>query len=178
MNNLYKEIPAGENSPEEINVVVEIPEGNKNKYEYKEEGFLGLDRTLFSPMFFPFSYGFIPQTLSEDGDSLDVILLLTYPVVPQCVVKARPIGVLFMADEKGTDDKIVAVPLEEVDPRFKEIRSVEDLGEHKRKEIETFFSDYKKLEKGKHVEIKGWGKREDALRIIKESIERFHKDNQ
>ncbi|MBM3250975.1 MAG: inorganic pyrophosphatase [Candidatus Nealsonbacteria bacterium] len=176
MTNLYKDIPAGENPPEEINVVVDIPKGSKNKYEYQEDrGYFKLDRTLYSPLFFPFEYGFIPQTISGDGDSLDVILLTTYPTFPGCVISARPIGVLFMKDEKGVDDKIVAVPLEKIDPRFKEVQDIDGLGEHLKKEIELFLADYKKLEteKYKFVEVKGWGDAGQAKEIIKKAVEQY-----
>ena len=173
MNNLYIDLTPGDNPPKEINVVVENPLGERNKYEYKEEGYFSLDRVIFSPVFFPFGYGFIPQTLSEDEDPIDVVLLLTYPVFPGCVVKARPIGILFMEDEKGKDNKIIAVPLDKVDPHFKGVSSLDDMNEHIRKEIQAFFTDYKKLEEGKFVKITGWGTSEDAEKVIKESIERY-----
>jgi inorganic pyrophosphatase len=176
MTNLFKDIPAGKNPPEEINVVIDIPKGGSNKYEYnEEEGYFELDRVLYSPFFYPFEYGFIPQTASEDGDSLDVILLTSFPTFPGCVIKARPIGLLLMKDEEGVDNKIVALPLEKVDPRFKEIQKIEDLSEHLKKEIEVFFADYKKLEKEKYkfVEVKGWGGKEKAKEIIKKAIEKY-----
>ena len=176
--NLYKDIPAGENPPEQINVVVDIPKGCANKYEYNEEkGYIELDRVLYSPMVYPFEYGFIPRTHSEDGDSLDVVLLATYPTIPGCVIKARPIGLLLMKDEAGTDNKIIAVPAEKVDPRFKEIQDINDLGEHIKLEIKNFFEDYKKLEteKYKHVKVEGFENREKALEIIKKAIEKYQK---
>jgi len=176
MTNLFKDLSAGKNPPNQINVVVDIPKGSRNKYEYQEdEGYFKLDRTLYSPMFFPFEYGFIPQTVSEDGDSLDVILLTAYPTFPGCVVSARPIGVFLMEDEEGVDNKIVAVPLEKVDPRFKKIQKVEDLGEHLKKEIEVFFADYKKLEKEKYkfVKVKGWGDAKQAKETIKKAIGKY-----
>ncbi len=180
MTNLFKDIPAGENPPEQINIVIDIPKGSGNKYEYEEDkGYFKLDRTLYSPMFFPFEYGFIPQTISEDGDSLDVVLLTTYPTFSGCVISARPIGVLLMEDEAGIDNKIVAVPSEKVDPRFGEIQKTEDLGEHLKKEIETFFADYKKLEKEKYkfVKIKGWKGTEKAKEIIKKAVEKYAGEN-
>jgi inorganic pyrophosphatase len=178
MANLYKDILAGENPPEEINVVVDIPKGSSNKTEYDEEkGYFKLDRVLYSSIFFPFNYGFIPQTASEDGDSLDVILLSTYPVFSGCLVKARPIGLLLMKDEEGVDNKIIAVPIEKVDPRFKEIQDIDDVGDHFKKEIKNFFEDYKKLEteKYKHVKVEGFEKKEKALEIIKKAIEKYSK---
>lgn len=174
MVNLYKNIPSGEKIPKEINIVVEIPKGEKNKYEYQEEkGYFILDRVLYSSLFFPFNYGFIPQTLSEDGDPLDVVLLSTFSLFPGCIVKGRPIGILVMEDEKGRDDKIIALPQEKADPRFLEIKDVKDLNSHIKKEIESFFSDYKKLEKGKFVKIKGWKGKKEAEKLIKESAKRF-----
>lgn len=176
MTNLFKEVSSGENPPEQINVVVDVPKGSKNKYEYQEnEGYFKLDRTFYSPMFMPFGYGFIPKTMSGDGDPLDVVLLTTYPTFPGCVVSARPIGVLLMKDEKGVDNKIVAVPSEKVDPRFKEIQKVEDLGKHLKQEIEVFFADYKKLEKEKYkfVKVGGWKGRKEAKEIIKKAIEKY-----
>ena len=174
--NLYKDLPAGSNPPEEINVVVDLSRGSANKYEYDEEkGCIKLDRVLYSAMVYPFDYGFIPQTSSEDGDSLDVILLTSYPTIPGCLVKARPIGLLLMKDEEGVDNKIIAVPIDKVDPRFKEIQDIEDLKEHQKKEIKNFFEDYKKLEteKYKHVKVEGFEKKEKALEIIKRAIEKY-----
>lgn len=172
--NLYKDISPGDNLPEEINVIVDIPKGCSNKYEYKEEkGYFELDRVIYSPLFFPFEYGFIPQTLSEDGDSLDVLLLTTFPTFSGCLIKARPVGVLLMEDEKGIDHKIVAVPLEKIDPHFKNIKDIEDVNEHLKEEIKVFFEDYKKLEKGKFVKIKGWENVKKAKEIIEKAIKKY-----
>ena len=178
MKDLYKEVPVGENPPQKINVVVDLPQGSPNKYEYDEDGgFFKLDRTLYSPMFYPFEYGFVPQTLSDDDDPLDAMVLTTYSTFPGCVISTRPIGVLYMKDEDGIDNKILTVPDEKVDPRFKEIKKVDDISNHQKKEIELFFSDYKKLEKGKyeHVEVKGWGNKKEAEKIIEKSIKQFKK---
>lgn len=179
MSNLFKDISSGDNVPEEINVVVDIPKGSKNKYEYNEDGgYFELDRTLHSPLFFPFEYGFIPQTASGDGDSLDVAMIVSGPTFSGCLVKARPIGVLMMKDEKGEDNKIIAVPIESVDPRFKEVKGIEDLGEHLKKEIGLFLADYKKLEKGKYefVEIKGWEDAGKAKELIIEAIDKYKRE--
>ncbi|MFH1656925.1 MAG: inorganic diphosphatase [bacterium] len=176
--NLYKDIPAGSNPPEEINVVIDIPKGSSSKFEYDEEkGYFALDRVLYSPLIYPFEYGFIPQTHSEDGDSLDVILLATYPTFPGCVIKARPIGVLLMSDEAGGDNKIIAVPVDKVDPRFKEIKDITDVGEHLKKEIELFMQDYKKLEveKYKHVKVEGYAGKEKAKELIVAASEKYSK---
>jgi len=180
MKNLFKEISPGKNPPDEINVIVDVPKGGKNKYEYNEEGgFFELDRTLYSPFFFPFEYGFIPQTASGDSDSLDVVLLTSYPTFSGCLINARPIGVFLMEDEKGEDNKIIAVPGKKVDPRFKEIEDIKDLREHLKKEIEIFFADYKKLEieKYKHVKIKGWAGKEEAKEIIRKGIEDYKNED-
>lgn len=174
MVNLYKDISPSDNPPEEINVIIDIPKGCSNKYEYKEErGYFELDRVIYSPLFFPFEYGFIPQTLSEDGDSLDVVLLTTFPTFSSCLIKARPVGVLLMEDEKGIDHKIVAVPLEKIDPHFKDIKDIKDLNEHLKEEIKVFFEDYKKLEKDKFVKIKGWENTDKAKEIIEKAIKKY-----
>jgi len=176
--NLFKDIPSGDNPPEEINVVVDIPKGSHNKYEYnEEEGYFELDRTFYSPLYLPCDYGFIPQTRSEDGDSLDVLLINSFPTFSGCVIKARPIGVMFMEDEKGTDNKIIALPKVKIDPRFKEVSGVEDLPEHLKKEIQAFFEDYKKLEPGKFVKVKGWAGLASAEEIINESVKRYKNGN-
>lgn len=170
--NLMHDIDAG--SEEEINVVVENVKGSSNKIEYdNERGCFMLDRVLYSPVFWPFDYGFIPRTWHEDEDPVDVVLLTTYPTFPGCVVKARPIGVIIMEDEKGIDDKIVAVPIK--DPRFKNVKSIDDLNEHLRKEIQDFFESYKKLEPGKFVKFKEWQGVEKAKEIIRKAKEEYKK---
>ena len=176
--NLFKEVLPGKSPPQEINVVIEVPKGSSNKYEYNEEkGYFELDRTLYSPLFFPFSYGFIPQTRSEDGDSLDVVLLSTFPVSPGCLVVARPIGLLVMEDEAGEDNKIIAVPQEKIDPRFKEIQDIQDLPDHLKKEIKEFFEAYKRLEPGKFVKLKGWEGRDKAKEMIEKAIQNYGSEN-
>lgn len=177
MTNLFRDIPAGENLPENINVVIENVKGSRNKFEYEKEGFFKLDRTCYSPFCTPFEYGFIPQTESGDGDSLDVILLVTHSTFPGCVIKSRPIGLLLMEDEAGEDNKIIAVPAEKVDPRFKEIKDIEDLSQHLRAEIEVYFADYKKLEKEKykHVKVKGFVGAKEAKQIIEKSARAYKK---
>ncbi|MCD6500662.1 inorganic diphosphatase [bacterium] len=176
--NLFKDISPGSNPPNEINVVIDIPKGSSNKYEYNEKGgYFILDRVLYSSVFFPFEYGFIPKTLSEDGDPLDVVLLTTYPTFSGCMIASRPIGVVLMEDEAGEDNKIIAVPQEKIDPRFKKIQGVKDLPEHLRKEIQEFFETYKKLEPGKFVKVKNWGDKEKAEELIKKAIERYANKN-
>lgn len=154
----------GEKAPEIINTIIEIPKGSTNKYEIdRETGVVRLDRVLFSPLFYPCDYGYVPQTLYTDGDPLDALVLLTHPTFPGCVVEAKPLGVMHMKDEKGKDDKIICVGIK--DPRFNNMKKLDDLGEHLRREIVHFFEVYKTLEE-KSVEVKGWSDREDALQII------------
>ncbi len=174
--NLLKEISPGDKVPEEINVIVEIPKGSSNKYEYDEElGVLTLDRALYSPVHFPFEYGTMPQTLSEDNDPLDIVLLSTNPTFPGCLVKAEPIGVLLMEDEAGIDNKIVAVPKAKLDPRFAHIKDIKDLTDHQQKEIQEFFEIYKRLEPNKFVKLTGWEGAKKAKEIITEAVTRYGK---
>jgi inorganic pyrophosphatase len=157
----------------EILVFVEIPKGSCQKFEFDEkEGQIKLDRTLYGPVHFPFEYGFIKGTRGEDGDPLDCVLLSTYPTFPGCLVKARPIGILEMEDEEGIDTKILAVPVEKIDPRFKEIQDVKDLPEHTKKEIKEFFETYKRLEPGKWVKLREFKGKEIAEKMIEEAIKR------
>lgn len=172
--NLYHEVSAGD--AEAFNVIVDLAKGTSNKFEYDEEGgYFKLDRVLHSQMFYPFDYGFIPQTHSDDGDAIDVCLLVTYPTFPGCVVKARTIGMLKTADEKGGDNKILAVPVSKVDPRFDEIKSVEDLPAHVREELLMHFKEIKKLEKAKYdkVVINGFGTVDEAKAEIVKAIEAY-----
>lgn len=172
--NLYHEIPAGD--AETFRVVVDLPKGCSNKYEYDEEGgYFTLDRVLHHQMFYPFDYGFIPQTHSDDGDAIDVCLLVTYPTFPGCVVKARAIGMIKTADEKGGDNKIIAVPVSKLDPRFDEVKSVEDLPAHVREELLLHFKEIKKLEKVKYdkVVVSGFGTADDAKAEIQKAMEAY-----
>jgi inorganic pyrophosphatase len=156
----------GPNAPEQFNAVIEIPRGSTNKYEVDQEtGIIKLDRVLYSPLFYPFDYGYIPQTHYLDGDPLDVLVLLTHPTFPGCVIEAAPIGVLYMSDEKGPDEKILSVALK--DPRYGYRESVDQLNEHTLKEIKHFFEVYKQLEE-KAVEVHGWKDRDDAIRLIQQ----------
>lgn len=160
-------MPIGKKAPEVVNAFIEIPCGNHNKYEYDEElGAMKLDRVLFSPFFYPVDYGFLPQTLADDGDPLDVLVITSSPVFPGCVEEVRPVGILKMADEKGNDDKILAVP--DKDPRYDHITDLERVSPHVMKEISHFFETYKELEK-KEVRVTGWSGREEALAVIREA---------
>lgn len=142
-----------------FNVVVEITKWSSNKVEYNEEkGYFSLDRVLYHSMFYPFDYGFIPQTSAGDGDAIDVCLLVTYPMFPGCVVKARAIGTLVTKDQSGEDYKVIAVPISKLDPRRDEVMSIDDLPKHIQEEISIYFKEYKKLEKEKYdkIEIGGF----------------------
>lgn len=150
--------------------LIEIPRGSRNKYEYDERlGRFRLDRVLYSPLHYPSDYGLILDTISSDGDPLDVLVIVYEPTFTGCVVPIRPIGVLLMRDEKGIDEKIVAVPVGE--PRLSEVRQLEDLPTHLLREIEHFFSVYKALEQ-KEVEVYGWGDVGAAWKLIEEAQER------
>jgi inorganic pyrophosphatase len=151
-----------------IEVVVEIPAGSRNKYEYDHEHqrFV-LDRVLYSSVHYPGDYGFIEETLADDGDPLDVLVLISEPTFPGCVIRARPVGVLDMNDDKGHDYKILAVAHD--DPRFDETNALADLSPHRLREIEHFFDIYKELE-GRQVVVRGWHDVTEAWRIIDESV--------
>jgi inorganic pyrophosphatase len=155
-----------------IEVVVEIPKGSRNKYEMDHDsGALWLDRHLFTAMTYPADYGFVPDTLAEDGDPLDVLVLLDEPTVPGCHIRARPIGVFWMRDEKGPDAKVLAVPAG--DPRWSHIEDLDDMPSHLRAEIEHFFEVYKALEPEKSSEPGGWGDRVAALAEIDAARDRY-----
>lgn len=176
--NLYHEVPCG--TPDEFNVIVDIPKGSSNKYEYDEEGgYFKLDRVVHHQMFFPFDYGFIPQTHAGDGDATDVCLLLTYPTFPGCVIKARAIGMIKTADQDGEDAKILAVPVSKLDPRFDELKSIEDLPKHSQEELLIFFKEVKKLEKAKYdkVMINGFGSVEEAKAEIQKSMDAYKNEH-
>lgn len=165
-----KNLPAGDEYPDSFNVVIEIPKGSRNKYEYDEElDVIKLDRVNYAAMAHPYDYGFIPQTRSEDGDHLDAFVILDSSVFPGCLVSARPVGVLYMIDDGEKDEKIIAVPAH--DPRYDHINKLTDLSPHLPKEIEHFFTHYKDLQ-NKKVEITGWGDREQALEMMKSSLEK------
>jgi len=167
--NLYKDVPRLESFPEEFNVVIDIPMNSTSKFEYDEKGgYFKLDRTLYSPLIYPFEYGFVPQTHGDDGDALDVILLATRPTFSGCIVKSRLVGVLKMSDEAGGDDKLICAPVAKLDPRLAHIKDLEDIEMHLIKEIELFMADYKKLEPGKYkfVKIEGFGDRAEAEKIL------------
>lgn len=165
-----KNLPAGEKYPEVFNVVIEIPKGSRNKYEYDEDlDIIKLDRVNYTAMAHPYDYGFIPQTRSEDGDHLDAIVILDQSVFSGCLLEARPIGILYMVDDGDKDEKILSVPLNDI--RFKHINDLSQLSPHVKDELQHFFEHYKDLQH-KKVEVSGWGGREDAIKVLKDSLEK------
>lgn len=151
--------------------------GHPIKYEMdKEAGTLVVDRFLYTPMTYPGNYGFVPHTLSEDGDPIDVLIASTRPLVPGCVINVRPIGVLKMEDNSGKDEKIIAVPSPKLTLRYEKVKDYTDLPEITLKQIEHFFEHYKDLEPGKWVKIFGWGDSKEAGALILEAIERAKKE--
>ena len=167
-------ISIGKNPPQEVNVVVEVPIGGEPiKYEMdKESGALIVDRFLYTAMRYPGNYGFIPHTLSADGDPCDVIVANTRAIVPGAVMSCRVVGVLLMEDEAGGDEKIIAVPSTKLTRRYEKVENYSDLPAITLQQIEHFFSHYKDLEKGKWVRVLGWGDANKAFQIIAESIDR------
>ena len=152
-----------------LDVIIEIPRGSRNKYEYDVEmKCIRLDRVLFSSVHYPTDYGFVPHKCAEDGDHLDVMVVVEEPTFPGCMITVRPIGVLEMTDENGLDYKILAVP--DADPRFTEVRKLRDLPSHWLLEIENFFASYKALE-DKETNVRGWHDREKAWDVIDNSKE-------
>lgn len=171
----FHRIELNKKTPELVNVVVEIPRGSHNKYEYDEEtGEIRLDRILYSAVFYPTDYGFIPQTRSEDGDHLDILVLVSEPLFPGCVLEVKPIGVLNMEDEAGRDEKIIGVASR--DPRLKEVNDLDGMEHHLKIEIQNFFEVYKKLEK-KPVSVHRWAGKEEAYRVINKAVEKFKKES-
>jgi len=170
--NLLHNVPAGDIN--NINVIVEIPKGSKNKYEIdKETGLIALDRAAHTAQDFPFDYGFVPQTLWDDGDALDVILLTTFPLAPGILVRARPVAIMNMIDSGESDDKIIAVPVD--DPRFEKTQDLKDINSHTLKEIEHFYSTYKKLQ-NKVVEVTGFKGKKEAQDVFEEGLKLYTKE--
>lgn len=169
-------IPPGKNPPEDIYVVVEIPQDSSIKYELdKESGAVFVDRFLFTAMHYPFNYGFIPQTLADDGDPVDVLVISSYPVIPGSVIRCRPIGALQMRDEEGIDTKLLAVPHSKLDPTYEGIKSYQDLPKILLDKIKHFFEHYKELEPGKWVKVEEFKGVEFAYEEIRKGIENYKK---
>ncbi len=167
-------IPIGKNPPEQVNVIIEVPIGGEPiKYEMdKESGALFVDRFLYTSMRYPGNYGFIPHTLSGDGDPADVLVCNTRALVPGSVIAVRPVGVLVMEDESGQDEKIVAVPVSKLTKRYDKVEDYSDLPEITLQQIEHFFEHYKDLEPNKWVKVLRWGDKAEAHKLIVEAIER------
>jgi inorganic pyrophosphatase len=171
-------LPIGKNPPEEVYVVVEVPVGGEPiKYEvHKDSGALMVDRFLYTAMRYPGNYGFIPHTLSDDGDPCDVVIANQRGLLPGSVIAVRPVGVLKMQDEAGGDEKIVAVPAPRLSRRYEHVHEFTDLPEITRQQIQHFFEHYKDLEPGKWVKVSGWGDAAEAKRLISEGIARYAAD--
>ncbi len=169
----WHDLPPGSRPPHELNAIVEIPRGSRNKYELdKETGLFKFDRLLYSAVHYPGDYGFIPRTLADDGDPLDLLIMTTEPTFPGCLVPVRPLGVFEMRDEKGLDEKILAVPL--ADPLYAEYHGLEDVATHFLREVEHFFDIYKELE-GVTTETLGWKGCDRALAVVEDAI-RLYQD--
>lgn len=168
------QVPIGDNPPESLNVIIEVPVGGEPvKYEFdKQSGALFVDRILHTPMRYPANYGFVPHTLSPDGDPLDALVVARSPFIPGSVVRARPIAVLNLEDEHGGDEKLVCVPVDSTFPYYTKVAEKDDLPEILFKQIEHFFTHYKDLEEEKWVRIGTWGGANEARRITLEAIER------
>jgi inorganic pyrophosphatase len=170
--NLLHDVPAG--SADEMNVIIEIPKFSKNKYEIdKETGLIALDRAMKTAQDYPFDYGFVPQTLFDDGDALDVVVLTTYPLHPGILVRVRPVAIMGMIDDGEQDDKVIAVPVD--DMRFDEVHDLEDLNKHFLKEMKHFFETYKTIVDGK-VEVTGFEGKEAAKEAFEKSIKMYQED--
>ena len=167
-------IAIGNNPPDDVNVIIEVEIGGEPiKYEMdKEAGTLFVDRFLHTPMRYPGNYGFVPHTLSEDGDPIDVLVANTRPIVPGAVINVRPVGVLRMTDDGGPDEKIIAVPSPKLTKRYIDVHNYSDLPKITLEQIQHFFEHYKDLEPGKWVKLAGWGDADEARRLIVEAIDR------
>jgi inorganic pyrophosphatase len=165
--NLWHDISPGKNIPDEVNVIIEINKFSKNKYEIdKDTGLIALDRAMHTAQDYPFDYGFVPQTLWDDDDALDVVVLTTYPLFPGILVSVRPVAIMTMIDGGESDDKMIAVPVD--DPRWEEIKDLDDINKHTLKEMEHFFSTYKKIQ-NKEVVVNGFRGKTDALAAVERS---------
>ncbi|HRH55497.1 MAG TPA: inorganic diphosphatase [Candidatus Paceibacterota bacterium] len=171
--NLLHDIAPG--SRDQMNVIIEIPNGSKNKYEIdKETGLIALDRVLHTAQSYPFDYGFVPQTLWDDGDALDVVLLTTQPLLPGILVHARPVGILPMVDGGEKDEKVLAVPAS--DPRFNDIQDLGDVNKHTLKEIVHFFETYKKIQ-NKEVSLGEWQGKDAAMAAFDRACAMYQEKN-
>lgn len=171
----FDHIPAGKNPPEDIYVAIEIPANSSPvKYEIdKDMGAVMVDRFMTAPMFYPANYGFIPHTLADDGDPLDVLVITPYPVQPGSVIRCRPVGVLNMEDEAGGDAKLVAVPHDKLTKAYTDVKDIDDVPQLLRDQIQHFFENYKTLEPGKWVKVQNWDNADAARRAVEESVANY-----
>ena len=174
----FDRVPAGKNLPDEVNVIIEIPMGGEPiKYEIdKETDAIFVDRILGTSMRYPCNYGYVPQTLCDDGDAADVLVIMNNPLLPGSVVKCRPVGVLKMTDESGVDAKVIAVPVSKITPLFDNIKDVTDVAELTLKQISHFFEHYKDLESGKWVKVDGWEGVEAAKQELRDAVKAYEED--
>lgn len=168
-------VPAGKNLPEEVNVIIEIPaHADPVKYEVdKESGAIFVDRFMATCMHYPTNYGYVPHTLSEDGDPVDVLVLTPFPLLPGCVITCRPVGVLKMTDESGKDAKVIAVPKDKLSTIYRGVKEIDDVPQLLRDQIQHFFEHYKDLEPNKWVKIDAWEGAESAKEEIVSSVKRY-----
>ena len=172
--NLWHEVSPGEKIPDEVNVIIEIGKGSKNKYEIdKETGMIALDRAMHTAQDYPFDYGFVPKTYWHDGDALDVVILSTYPLAPGILARVRPVAVMNMIDDGDNDNKVICVPVK--DPRWDDVKDLADINKHTIKEIEHFFGTYKKIQ-NKEVSVNGFEGAEEAKAAVNEGIELYNKE--
>jgi inorganic pyrophosphatase len=174
-----EKLTPGKDVPNDVNVVIEIKSNSAPvKYEIdKESGLVMVDRFIGTSMFYPCDYGFVPQTLSEDGDPVDVLVIAPFPLQAGAVIRCRPVGMLHMTDESGKDAKILAVPVDKLTPRYRHVQKAEDLGKDLLNTIEHFFTHYKDLEQGKWVKVEGWTDAAAAKAEILASIERYQRND-
>lgn len=173
----FSKISAGKDLPNQINVIIEVPmNSDPVKYEMdKDSGAIFVDRFIGTPMYYPCNYGFVPNTLSDDGDPVDVLVISDFPVVPGAVIAAKPVGVLIMEDEKGMDEKILAVPAKKLNSVYENVNEYQELPELLLAKIKHFFERYKELEKGKWVKVKGFEGSTKAKELITEGFKRVNK---
>ena len=163
-------------APDAVKAIIEVPYGSNVKYELdKESGAIEVDRVMYSAMFYPANYGFVANTLSDDGDPADILVISEYPLYPGSYIKSRLIGVLMMEDESGIDEKLIAVPADKIDPSYKNIRDINDLPEHTLNKIKNFFETYKMLEPNKWVKVTGFEGKAKATEILEAAIANYKK---
>jgi len=174
--NLWHDIPVGDNAPNTFNIIIEIPKGSNNKYEIdKKTGLIALDRANFSSAPYPFDYGFVPRTLWDDGDPLDVVVISTFPLHPGILVEVRPVGVIKMVDEGESDYKIISVPVH--DKRWDDVNELTDVNKHRMEEYKHFFLTYKTLNgRSTSVEIDGIGDKKEAIEALEKSIKMYNEE--